>query len=241
MADNLNLALLKSLLPNLHARSQAGDENAQKELVRVIDRIERLEERSGSHKIGKDPDELKSFGTESDDACPEALVELSRLECLPQYHKRRNTILSLVTAHLAGVSEETVWQKGATCSRNTWHTKWKHDRLTMEVLKNVERLTREFQDGATLRALRLAAEMLAMASPAAAQQLIEVSAHGRMRSLMDDKTVYERVGAADAVRASLGVLDRAGVETAPKQPVQVGLTPELQAMIEKVYGSDDGG
>lgn len=177
----------------------------------------------------------------------EAAGELDRLLGLQHEHKRRNTILALVDARLAGRSEETVWDQPETCARSTWHGRrkepgWKHDLLMQDVLANVERAARRWMDARTLRALAEAAESLALASPAAAAQLIEISTRGRVKRQIGNTELaeYDSASVADVVRAALGVLDRAGIETAPKQQQQVGLAPELEAMIERVYGDHDG-
>lgn len=168
--------------------------------------------------------------------------ELDRLQGLQHEHKRRNTILAMVDARLAGRSEETVWKVPGTCARSTWHDSWKHDPVMQDVLASVERAARRWTDTKTIRALAEAAERLALASPAAAEQLIEIGTRGRLRYVPDGATQpsYEQASGPDVVRAALGVLDRAGVETAPKQQQQHGLTPELEAMIDRVWGAADG-
>ncbi|HSN77865.1 MAG TPA: hypothetical protein VL334_22545 [Anaerolineae bacterium] len=167
------------------------------------------------------------------------VTDLERLHGLEHEHKRRQTILALVDARLAGRSEETVWDRPETCARSTWHGKWKHQPLMLDVLSSVDRAARRWSDTKTLRALAEAAEMLALASPAAAEQLIEIGTRGRLRYVQEGATApqYEPASGPDVVRAALGVLDRAGVETAPKQQQQHGLTPELEAMIDRVWGS----
>lgn len=147
--------------------------------------------------------------------------ELDRLRGLQHEHKRRNTILALVDARLAGRSEETVWTREDTCNRSTWHNKWKHDRVMVDVLASVERQARRWSDTKAIRALADASERLQLASPAAA---------GKAISLMlsqDDRV---------ALQAAFGVLDRAGVETAPKTQQEHGLAPELERMLSQVYG-----
>lgn len=174
---------------------------------------------------------MKSFGTESDNLLgPDALAELHRLAGLQHYHKRRNTVLALVDARLAGQSEETVWRRSDTCSRNTWHMKWKHDAVMLDVLAKVERSVREWRDTEELRALRRAARELALASPEAAEQLARMAATGQVRRLteQEDGTLlasYEDAGAGDVRLAAAAVLDRAGKETAQKNDV-VTWTPD---------------
>jgi hypothetical protein len=117
-----------------------------------------------------------------------------------------------------------VWGRADCCNRSTWHNKWKHDELMVSVLGNVERSARRWIDTKAARALADAAEKLALASPAAVGVAI------RRMSSGDDNV---------ALRAAFGILDRAGVETAPKQQQEHGLAPELESLLERVYGGGD--
>jgi hypothetical protein len=148
-------------------------------------------------------------------------TDLDRLRGLQHEHKRRNTVLAMVDARLAGRSEETVWSQPGTCARSTWHETWKLDPLMQDVLASVERQARRWLDTKAIRALAEAAERLQMASPAAAGKAIALM-------LSQDDRV--------ALQAAFGVLDRAGVETAPKTQQEHGLAPELESLIERVYG-----
>lgn len=154
-----------------------------------------------------------------------AMADLDRLNGFQHEQKRRQTILALVDARLAGRTEETVWDRPETCARSTWHEKWKREPLMQDVLNAVDRAARRWTDTRTLRALAEASERLQLASPAAAGKAISLM-------LSDDDRV--------ALQAAFGVLDRAGVETAPKQQQQHGLAPELERLIEQVYGGADG-
>lgn len=132
------------------------------------------------------------------------LVEAARLlDELPQPHKEKKkaTILALIDARLAGHSEETVWDRPDTCSRSIYHEKWKKNATFARVLAEVTRLAMSWRDSETLRALKRAAERLALASPTAAIKLID-----RLDNA-DDGIV---------LRAAFGILDRAGVDTAVK-------------------------
>lgn len=117
--------------------------------------------------------------------------------------KKRNTIIQLVDARIAGRPEETVWRRSDTCSANIYHTKWKHDPIFAHALESVETNARAWHDTRALRALATAGERLALASPAAVAKLIE--------SL--DRTTTD---AALVVKAAIAILDRAGIETATK-------------------------
>ena len=147
-------------------------------------------------------------------------MALSRLDGEMWADKKKATIIALVDAHLAGRSEETVWGKPETCARKTYHEKWKKDPLFAGVLETVDSLARGWRDGRSLRALNLAAERLALASPVAVAKLIE-----RLKST--DEGII--------LRAATAILDRAGMETASKSSVDVDVgtlsDAELQAII----------
>lgn len=136
----------------------------------------------------------------------EAAEILARLE-RPHATKKRNTIIALIDARLSGNSEEQIWKRPDTCSRNIYHEKWKRDPIFVDVLASVEQIARAWQDTTAIRALSKAAERLALASPVAVGRLIE------------------KLNSADeaiVLRAALGILDRAGVETAVKSQTEIG-------------------
>lgn len=134
----------------------------------------------------------------------DAADQLDRLQN-PHRELKRTTIIALVDARLAGRSEETVWDRPDTVSRAIYHKKWKRNPVFADVLAAVTKAARQFNDLRTLRALSDAAERLALASPLAAGRLL-----GLLQS-KDENVVY---------RASVAILDRAGVETAVKAPNQ---------------------
>ena len=135
--------------------------------------------------------------------------ELARLVTLEHYHKRRNTVVALVDARLACLPEEDVWRRPDTCSRNTYHERWKKQPLFVEVLARVEEIARTWTDSEELQALRSASRRLALASPAAASKAVE-------QLDAEDGNVV--------LRAAFGILDRAGKETASKSSVEVGVS-----------------
>lgn len=132
-------------------------------------------------------------------------AELDRLEN-PHRDKKRATILAIVDARLAGRSEETVWhpRRPETCSRSVYHNKWKFEPVFADVLERTSKAARDYQDGRALRALRQAAERLALASPVAVNTAIDA-----LRA--EDANVR--------LRAAFGILDRAGIETSTKSTV----------------------
>lgn len=127
-------------------------------------------------------------------------TELNRLSG-QHAEKQKRTILALVDARLAGRSEETVWTTPGTCNRSTYHTKWKKDPVFAGVLDACTKAAIAHRDGAAARALAQAAERLALLAPPAV---------GRLAGLLnsDDEAII--------LRASVAILDRAGVETGAK-------------------------
>jgi hypothetical protein len=136
-------------------------------------------------------------------------VAAAALDRLDGQHKRkkRDTVIALVDARLAGRSEETVWDLPQACSRTIYHTKWKHDTVFASVLADVSAIADRWHDTRSLRALQSAAERMALASPVAAARLI---------ALMNNDE------AGIVLRAATAILDRAGMETASKG--RIGLT-----------------
>lgn len=136
----------------------------------------------------------------ADDWIGVAAAALDRFDGL-HARKKRDTVIALVDARLAGRSEESVWDRPETCSRAIYHGKWKHDLLFAAVLDEVSRIAQTWHDTRALRALQSAAERMALASPVAAARLI---------------TLMNNDEAAIVLRAATAILDRAGMETAQK-------------------------
>lgn len=155
----------------------------------------------------------------------EILAAFDRLDN-PHAQKKRDTIIALVDARLAGRSEETVWRLPQCCSRNTYHSKWKQEPAFAHALELATQTARGWKDGEAMRALSESARRLALASPLAVTKLIE-----RLGSV--DETII--------VRAAVAILDRAGTETAGKASADVDMTVHhaTQAAIDKIYGDDD--
>jgi hypothetical protein len=138
--------------------------------------------------------------------------------------KKKATVIALVDARLAGKPEETIWDRAKhpdVCSRTIYHNKWKREPVFAEVLETVTRLARDWRDGRALRALRQAAEKMALASPLAADQLVSIATAGQVRRARvgpDKKPVIftEPAPTADVLRAAVALLDRAGMQTAAK-------------------------
>lgn len=156
-----------------------------------------------------------------------AKAHLDRLNGERHGDKMKSTILALVDAHLAGESEENVWGREDTCSRNTYHSKWKRRAVFAEVLAAVDSLARDWRDNRALYALQEAAEQLQLASPQAVQRLIAIMAQA------EDLT--------NSRLAATAVLDRAGLETASKSSVDVDVSRLSDAELQAIIAGKGGG
>ena len=159
-----------------------------------------------------------------------AAKELGRLG-QPHREKKRATVIALVDARLAGRPEESVWALDTTCTRSTYHGKWKHDPVFQQVLEAVDEIAHNWRDTRAIEALRKAAEMLALASPAAAMKAAAMLQ-------VDDPAIV--------LRAAFGILDRADVITAAKSGVDISgkaLVPlvDLVAALREIDGERNAG
>ncbi len=176
------------------------------------------------------PDSHKRYQTAADDLTGwrvYALDELVRLNGESYARKRKDTIIALVDAHLAGRSEETVWDLPDTCSRTTYHVHWKKDPLFADVLRNVDRIADEWRDRRQIDALAEAAELLRVESPDSVRAAVE------LRNTSEDDRVK--------LQAAFGILDRAGVETATKSSTTTKheVQGEVADAISRIYGPAD--
>lgn len=136
-----------------------------------------------------------------------AQAALDRLNDERHGEKMKSTILAMVDAHLAGASEESVWEREDTCSRRVYHQKWKKHAGFSAALAEVDKLAREWRDDRRLNALGHAAELLRLAAPDAVDRLVAI-----MRQEAD---------LTNGRLAAVAVLDRAGMETASKSSSSV--------------------
>ncbi len=104
----------------------------------------------------------------------DAMAALARLNDERWADKMKTTILAIVDAHLAGISEETVWELPGTCARKTYHEKWKKQPLFAEVLAAVDGLARDWKDRRALDPLGVAVNLLRLASPDAVERLLAI-------------------------------------------------------------------
>jgi len=128
----------------------------------------------------------------ADDWIGAVAAELARLDGQRHARKMKATILALVQARLAGVPEETVWEKPDTCARSVYQHKWKKREPFASVLAAVHQAALTFKEteAARLLAQRAAEEAEAerkateakqraernvkLASPAAITRLVEM-------------------------------------------------------------------
>lgn len=132
--------------------------------------------------------------------------------------KKRDTIIALVDARLAGRPEESVWQLPGTVNRKNYHVKWKHDPDFKAALDAVHRLATVYKTNQQVNSLALAAQNLAISSPAAVATAVALLTS-------QDETVQ--------LRAAFGILDRAGVETAQKGTVQQQMNADQFAQLSQ--------
>ena len=139
----------------------------------------------------------------ADDWIGAATAQLDRLRDERHYGKMRATIIALVGARLAGESEETVWEprRAETCSQQVYQSKWKKAAAVCGCVGAGDGAGARVCRWASVAARQQAAERPALASPVAV-----ATAVGELRS--DDPAIR--------LRAAFGILDRAGIETAPK-------------------------
>lgn len=132
-------------------------------------------------------------------------AELARLNGVQHERKKKDTLIAIIDANMAGKSEETVWGREDTCARSTWHDKWKKDPLISDVLERARRLAHDWRDGLAASTLAQAAELLALESYASVEKAAQ------LRDGSDDDRVQ--------LQAAFGILDRAGALTAAKSDV----------------------
>ncbi len=177
---------------------------------------------------------------ECDSWIPVAVAELAKLD-EPHREKKRATIIALVDAALAGSSEEMLWDRDRhpeTCSRTIYHNKWKKDPTFAGVLQAVLKLAQTWQDTQELRALATAARRLRLASPDAADQLVSIATTGQVRRVFKsaagvDEVLLAPAAAAEVLRATTAVLDRAGMETASKATTTVAMDADQFARLRE--------
>lgn len=152
----------------------------------------------------------------------------------PHVARKLRTVIELAQAQALDQPLAPVFGRPETCSSTTWYGRyaggekrpgWREDPQIAEALRVCTERARRWENTRMARALAEAAERLAMASPAAVAVAI------RAMGASDDNV---------KLRAAFGILDRAGVETAPKQQQEHGVSPELERLIEQVYGADHG-
>lgn len=147
--------------------------------------------------------------------------ELRRLNGQQHDRKKKDTILALIDARLAGAPEEDVWRRPDTCARSTWHDKWKKDKLIADVLARSYEVADEWRDNRVALALAETAERLALESPASLDTAVDVRDNGT-----NDR---------DRLSAAFGIMDRASSATAPKgsQQVEHSLSAEQFAQLQR--------
>lgn len=140
----------------------------------------------------------------------------------PHAQRMIDTITAVVDAELSGQPITAVFERPDVCHETTWYKKWQHDPDVAACMTAVRESAQGWEDTARGLALAQAARLLAVSSPKAAQKAIaHIDSHDPNVSL----------------RASLAVLDRAGVETAVKssQTIDVETADDVKdAVMDKL-------
>jgi len=159
----------------------------------------------------------------ADDTWRATQIIAQQLDRLNEYaghdwRRMKTTIIALVDARLANETEESVWTRPGTCNRKTYHTKWKKDPLFADVLAACTKAAHAHQDQRAARALATASERLALAAPAGVNRLISLLGS-------EDEAII--------LRAAVAILDRAGLETAPKSSAATGTLDDWRQEAEQ--------
>lgn len=147
--------------------------------------------------------------------------ELKRLRGHLHERKKRNTILALIDARLAGTSQEDVWGRDDTCARSTWFEKWSKDPLIAEILQNCTEVADDWHDNRAAMALAETATRLMLEAPASLDTVLDVRDYAE--------------NDADRLRAAQDVLNRASSVTGTKssQEMQVRMTADQFAAMQR--------
>lgn len=164
-------------------------------------------------------------------------VEAALRDVLPPTRARKHyTILRIADAAARDESiKRLLHDDPKTCSEPTWygrykggefHPGWRDDPAIARALQIASERAQRWYNTRVARSLQEAAQELALGAPEAAKELRRQVGHGERDT--------------DRREAAKAVLDRAGVETAPKQSQQHSLDEDLERMIKQVYGEDAG-
>lgn len=152
-----------------------------------------------------------------------AVDQLNRLHGKERTLKRA-TVLALADARIAKRPEAEVWDRDKhpeVCSKNTYYKWLGKDPVFADVLQQVTALAQNWKDTRALRALQQAAEDMALAAPLAAAQLKSIATAGQVRRVRTGpngkpQVFTEPAATPDVLRATIALLDRAGMQTAAK-------------------------
>lgn len=138
--------------------------------------------------------------------------------------KKEATILRLAQAVASNQSQASVWKQPDTCTSNVWHGRlgkpgWKDDPIIAHAYQVAEARARWWERVRKGRALQDASDELVDLAPDAVRQLASVIRRGQMVFDRAEEIVIKQASVGEVIRASVDVLDRAGIETASKSTV----------------------
>lgn len=211
----LDLLRLDDLLAEWWERAKV-DDKAFAVVAQIMEQRERLMAAAHKAKAEALPEPSTAFDEAGIQAAFAGLTE-------PHIEKKKTTIVALVDARLAGKSEESVWGRPEVCNRRTYHMKWKREPAFADCLEAVWKLAKDWKDSRAVRALREAAERLALASPLAALTAT------KLLQADDDRL---------KLTAAFGILDRAGMETATKSSVTADVKQDVDINLGQLNDAD---
>lgn len=117
--------------------------------------------------------------------------------------KKRQTIIALVEAELAGDPEETVWSRPDTCSRSTYHARWKRNKQFTRVLALVRDIARKYASAAPAAAMIKARRTMQLGTaPAATRTVRELDNEDGNIALKAAKMIIDATGLFDDEKPS---------------------------------------
>jgi len=135
--------------------------------------------------------------------------------------KKETTILRLAHAVANKQPQASVWEHPDTCTSNVWHGRggrpgWKHNPVIANAYRIAEARARWWKRVKMGQALEDASDDLVDLAPDAVRQLANVIRRGEMEFARAGDVVVKQASVGEVIKASVDVLDRAGVETAQK-------------------------
>lgn len=109
--------------------------------------------------------------------------------------KKRDTVIALVEAELAGEPEETVFKRPDTCSRSTYHHRWKKNKQFTRILALARDIARKYHSAQQAAAMLEARRTMQLGSAPAARVMVDTLQDDDSRvALSAARAIIEIVG-----------------------------------------------